>query len=156
LKRLRKEQKQVVANTRRELMKRRRAEAAPLPPGERRAFYRRFNDTVRALELAALADLHRQEALAFCRSKKPTWNEFLRISADAGDLDAARLIAHGSRRVEREGDRSAELRPQVRINPAPERDWPLDAAQPSAMRGVPHLSPEELLRSLNDYRAHGR
>lgn len=90
--RLRKEQALERARKRKLLMIRRREEAAELPAGERRAFYRRFSLDVSRVELAALSKLHSQQARPLARGRKPTWNEYLKLYADAGDIAAARLI----------------------------------------------------------------
>ncbi|USI79093.1 relaxase/mobilization nuclease domain-containing protein [Sphingopyxis sp. USTB-05] len=90
--RLRKEQALERARKRRLLMIRRRREAAQLPASERRGFYRQFSLEVSRLELAALSELHSQQARPLARGRKPTWNEYLKMRADAGDIAAARLI----------------------------------------------------------------
>lgn len=94
--RLRKEQALERARKRKMLMIRRREAAAQLPAGERRAFYRRFSLDVSQNELAVLKELHSQQARQFARSRKPTWSEYLKLCAGAGDIAAVRLIPRTS------------------------------------------------------------
>lgn len=128
--RLRKEQALERARKRKLLMIRRREEGAQLPSGERRAFYRQFSLDVSRRELAVLKELHSQQARQFARSRKPTWNEYLKLCGDAGDIAAARLIALApAKAVVRAG---AKKRMIVRDEPV--------LAQPRA--AVPQVAPK--------------
>lgn len=80
-KRLRRTQKDQKARARRALMRRRKEEAMAFPADQRRAFYRRYSIEVSRPAMEAMAKSHAQELRAQARAKKPSWRQFLDMSA---------------------------------------------------------------------------
>ena len=155
-KRLKKEQALERARKRKALMMRRREEAAQLPPGERREFYRRFSHDVSRPELALLSKIHSRQSHMLARSRKPTWQEYLKLCADAGDLAAARLIPEPRTRprARAAANRQTVVRGVPRL-PQAQTAVP-QVARSIAGAGLPELDAADLLSAYQAMKQRGR
>jgi hypothetical protein len=143
MKRLRAEEKQKLATARRALMRKRRSRAAELNVTERRAFYASFDRLVRGPALASIADQYKLTMRPYVRSRQPSWTEFLRASADAGDRQAAQLIAAAL--VRQEPARAPSQVQQAEQSRDVLSAFPSWASQPMVQRSDEQaLTPEQL------------
>lgn len=153
---LRKEQALARARKRRALMMRRREEAAQLPPGERREFYRRFSLETSKPELALLGKLHSRQTQVLARCRKPTWQEYLKLRASAGDLAAQRLIPKARLKpLERVAMRKQTIVREDQRLPQPQAAVP-PVAHKGPNPGLPELDTADLLLAYQATKQRGR
>ncbi|MFC3786159.1 preprotein translocase subunit Sss1 [Sphingopyxis italica] len=155
-KRLKKKQSLERARKRKALMMRRREEAAQLPPGERREFYRRFSLETSKPELALLGKLHSRQTQVLARCRKPTWQEYLKLCASAGDLAAQRLIPKARPKpLERVAMRKQTIVREDQRLPQPQAAVP-PVAQKGPNPGLPELDTADLLLAYQATKQRGR
>lgn len=155
LRSLRQDQKRDERAKRRELMRERAAQAAAIEPGQRRAFYARFDAEMRRAALAALAERHENLVSLLRRTRKPSWLEFLQVLAHAGDVRARRLTE--KRALPHKMPEMARPIQQVRTQlPTVSQTVAMPNAQMQITSMGPDLTPDLLLKAINDRRARGR
>jgi hypothetical protein len=155
LKALRTRQSLAVKALRQALMFDRRKLALNFPPADRREFYKRFDKDDRRPALTAMMERHRREALIYRRAKQPGWNEFLQVSAKAGDLDAMRALANSESASRQVPERSLERRGRHVDEPLRFQVWRPTVVDQQPEVETESLPPEALLRAINAQRDRG-
>lgn len=156
LKRLREKEKRAIAAKRAALLQDRKTLAASMPVAERRAFYASYERDVRAAALGAIMDEFRHAAAPLQRARQPSWSEFLRASAKAGDLDAMRCLEGATRALRQADPRQSERYHGVVQEVDRMATWQPPLNRLESEDRSESFSAETLLQAIIDGRGQGR